>query len=392
MQIKAAACVIAAMLLSGCGSSDTSVNTARPTATRPRGTPTRTLRPGESTPTPTATSNRTTAPTRTTGPVEPQTLYVRASGSDDADGTSPDTALQTLVRAAEMIGPGTTIHVGPGVYFGRIAIDNVPGTAGNPIELLADPSGDRTDDPPGPVTIDADGTNAAIVVNGSPFVTIDGFIIRGAVPGQNAGNTISVRARSDDVTISNCEIIDDGESDGIRIDTSSDALIFNNLVFRGDRGIVILGNSRGTRVINNTIVRNQRTGIVVAERGGRTPVDTTVLNNIIQDNDNNLAINVDEGSGEGYDGDANLAFEPDVEDQATIYRPARIRGQDDVNEDALFVGIEAGDVRLESDSPAIDAGTPMIGDTLRDELRERSATADGERDTGTVDMGYHYPL
>src|SRR5262245_37225335 len=400
MSVRIAALALAGALLFGCGSSSSGGGgNAQPTATPRRGTPTRTLRPGQATSTPTATptpvrsqTTRTRSPTG--GPVERQTLFVRTNGSDDNEGTSRLTALRTVKHAAELAGPGTTVHIGPGVYLGRVLISDAAGTASNPVLFLGDPTGEQTGDSPGDVTLDPEGMSNTVLITRLKFVTLDSFVVRGAIRGEGAATTISVRSNSDDVTIKNCVIVDESNADGIRIDGSSDALIFNNILLQNDRGLIVLGGSHGTRVINNTIALNMRPGIVLAQRGGAAPSDTTVMNNIVQDSDGDLVINIDQGpptSQEGYQGNFNLVFDPDVEDQAEAYRPPRVRGSSDVNADAMFVALAAGDVHLEPGSPAINAGNPGIGGELLTEMRMRSTTEDGAADDDTVDMGYHYP-
>jgi len=43
---------------------------------------------------------------------------------------------------------------------------------------------------------------------------------------------------------------------GVTIEASSDALIFNNLIYANDRGILISGDSPRAQVINNTVADN----------------------------------------------------------------------------------------------------------------------------------------
>src|SRR4029453_3152055 len=324
---RAAALALSGPLPWGGGSSDTSVGAA-PTSTRRRATPTPmptsgsseptdtpTLGPGETrtggpagtrTATPMGQRTRTRTPTsgpqttrsRTAGPVGPQTLFVRANGNDENPGTAPDAALRTMTRAAQLTGPGTTIHVGPGEYLGRSVINNIAGTAADPVQLLADPTGRMTGDAPGDVILDADGATDVLVITRSPFVTVEGFVMRGGapqtMPDRVAASGIGIRAGSNNAEIRNCVIVDDGAADGIRIDGSNDVVVFNNLLLQKDRGVIILGAAGGTRVINNTIVTHPRSGVAVSQRGGSAPADTTVVNNIIQGNENNIAISVDQ--------------------------------------------------------------------------------------------------
>src|SRR6185369_8754720 len=83
-------------------------------------------------------------PTDPTPPPE-TTLYVRASGSDDNSGTSPDSALRTVARATQrgVVAANQTILVGPGIYTGRADIAGVPTSEEAPLRIIADPSGSR---------------------------------------------------------------------------------------------------------------------------------------------------------------------------------------------------------------------------------------------------------
>jgi len=118
------------------------------------------------------------------------------------------------------------------------------------------------------------------------------------------------------------------------------------------------------------------------------------MNNIIQQNGNGRAIQVDDGppsAEEGYQGNFNLVFEPDAMDQTTAYLPTTVRGLNDVNADAQFVNLDQGDVHLDPASPAVNAGSDDIDAGLLEELQKRSTSADGARDRSPVDLGYHYP-
>jgi parallel beta-helix repeat protein len=320
------------------------------------------------------------------------TLYVRASGNDDSAGTSPDTALKSVARAAQFLAAGVTVYVGPGRYEGRVDIPNLKTTADRPVQLIADPDGLVTGDAPGEVVIDANEDLFAIRLSGAPFVTIDGFTLVGAQPiGSADGIVIQVRSGSSNAAIRNCVISAGGPADGIRVHSSNDVLIFNNLITDNNRGIRITDQSLGARVINNTIADNGNAGISISG----SSQNAFVHNNIIQGNRNNVSISVDDtdpSSRVGYDGDFNLAFAPDLADQTKTYRPSVLRGGHDVNADAMFIDAGGGDYHLASDSPAVDAGNPAkIDPVLISEVLARSTAPDGTVDTPPVDLGYHYP-
>lgn len=387
---------LACVFLTGCGSSGGGGSNATPTSTGPRptktpGGPTRTPRPTETPggPTRTITQTRTPAP--------PQTLFVRASGNDDNPGTSPDQAIKTMTKAAELLRPGTTLYVGKGTYRGRIEISGVAGTATAPVDIVADTTGQHTGDGNGAVTLDGNGETVVMLLTKSPYVTIDGFVFTGAQPQTSpklSATAIHARSASDHFTIQNCIVGNASTADGIRVESSSDALIFNNLILENDRGIVVSGDAPNARVINNTIATQERVGILFEQKGGNAPINGTVTNNIVQENGNDLGINVDDGppsSGVGYVGNFNLVFEPAADDQTMDYRPTSIRGTNDINEDAQFVNLGQGDVRLEPSSPAVNGGSGTIDSSLANELFKRTTTVDGLADRAPIDLGYHYP-
>ncbi len=328
--------------------------------------------------------------TRTPTPVpEPETLFVRPDGDDTNPGTDPTMALKTITAAVKMLRAGTTVYVGPGSYTGRVEITGKGGSADFPIRIIADPTGTNTHERPGVVVINAGNDTTAVVITKSPYVSLEGFLITGAAPQASvAATAVQIRSTSHNVTIRDCLIGNGTTADGVRVTGSADVLIFNNLIFRNDRGVVVTGAAPRTRIVNNTIVDHLRAGISISESGNNAPEHTSVLNNIIQGNDSNIAVSVDDAV--NYEGDYNLVFEYEVEDQTADYNPQPIRGAHDINEDALFENVPQQDVRLTADSPAIDAGTGTIGADLNADLFNRSATVDGKKDRTPPDLGYHY--
>jgi parallel beta-helix repeat protein len=329
-------------------------------------------------------------------PAPGHVLFVRTSGSDDNDGTTPDQALQSVVHAAQLLRPGVTVYVGPGRYVGRVDIASVPGTESAPVKLLADPNGEHTLDMPGAVILDADGDIFTLRLSTTPYLSVDGFTITGAAPvGSTSGTQIEIRSSAANAAIRNCVITDGGPADGIRLQDSDSVLLFDNLIVGNNRGIVISGAATNARLINNTIADNRATAVTIKESGSMAPTGGMLRNNIIQDSNNNVSISVSSGppsSLTGYSGDFNLSFVSGASDQTKPYRPSTIRGNDDVNADAMFADAMHGDFHLDSGSPAIDAGTKDIDMALVDELQQRSATSDGALDTALPDLGYHYPV
>nr|HDM59669.1 right-handed parallel beta-helix repeat-containing protein [Bacillota bacterium] len=64
-------------------------------------------------------------------------------------------------------------------------------------------------------------------------------------------------------------------------------------------------------------------------------------------------------------------------------------GEGNIHDDPMFVTGPLGEYYLHPDSPCIDAGSRSASAAS---LSNRTTQADGTRDTGTVDMGYHYPI
>ena len=388
--------VMTCLVLAACGS--TSSSSPKATKTPDPNAPTRTpksTRTATRTGGPTRTATKTGGPTYTPRPTKtpgpPVTLFVRQSGNDENVGTAPDQALRTLAKAMTKMSPGSTLHVGRGVYQERLTVTDIVGTAAQPVQILADRTGAATGDPAGDVIIDGGGNLVAAIVTNSPYVTIDGFIVRGVAP-TTATSAVDVRVRggSDHVTISNCVIANAQPADGIRIDSSSDVLLFNNLVFSADRGILITGAANRTELANNTVALSDHAALSLRTSGGASPAGTIVTNCIFQENGTGVAIDAS-GGPNGFDGDYNLVYQPALEDQHTAYNPPTLRGNHDKNTDALFVNANVGDVHLESNSPAIDAGSGRIGETLKSALEALTTLSDGARDRSPVDLGYHYP-
>ena len=335
---------------------------------------------------------------------EPETFYVNPSGSDDNDGMCPAPPFRTRVRAVDGLVAGDIVYVAPGTYpvlpvapgepqpTEVVEISDVVGTAAQPVQIIADPSGERTGTSAGDVIIDAKDAAIGVRLSRSVHVTIDGFRIVRAKGNNGAG--IQVRSGSDDATIRNC-VITDG-ADGVRVENSNDAVIFNNLIYGNDnRGVRIGNGSTRAHIINNTIVDNRDRGVSIggANADNMASTGATLRNNIVQNN-SNVSISVEDGPPsalEGYSGNFNLVFYADLADQTKTYRPTTIVGAKDVNLDAQFVNAAAGDFRLQTTSPAIDAGTGGIGDALLAALFDRSTTADGVADDPPADLGYHFP-
>ncbi len=80
-------------------------------------------------------------------------FYVRQTvGADFNDGLSPERAFQSISMLSDAVRAGDVAYVGPGLYRDQIIVRG-DGTAEYPIRFVADPQGQWTGDPPGPVVI-----------------------------------------------------------------------------------------------------------------------------------------------------------------------------------------------------------------------------------------------
>ncbi|MBN1592986.1 MAG: right-handed parallel beta-helix repeat-containing protein [Candidatus Coatesbacteria bacterium] len=155
---------------------------------------------------------------------------------------------------------------------------------------------------------------------------------------------------------------------GIHLDESAPNL-FNNLITRNyakNSGGGLFVRHDTSNIANNTISYNESNGA-----GGirfYSNNSSQITDCIIWGNGDDLAGYCSATYcciGEDYPGEGNIQFDP------------------------LFVIGPLGEYYLHPDSPCIDAGSRSAIDAG---LSDRTTQTDGTPDSGTVDLGYHYPL
>jgi len=156
--------------------------------------------------------------------------------STPARGQAPPGDLQSLIAAAI---PGTTVHVGPGVYRAGVRI-------GKPLALIGD----------GWPVIDGRGEGTGIVIE-APDVTVQGFVIR------DTGISLDTENAAIEVNAPRARVIGnriDGALFGILLRRAAESVIAGNdiqgralpVARRGDA--IRLWYSPGTRVERNRVV------------------------------------------------------------------------------------------------------------------------------------------
>jgi parallel beta-helix repeat protein len=321
------------------------------------------------------------------------TFYVRAGGNDAQDGRSPATAVASITRAADRVGGGDTVVVGPGVYAEGDITPRGSGRRGELVRFVADRSGQRTGDAPGDVFVDSTGFGVGFRVSSRSFVVVDGFTVANAI---NEG--ISVKSSSDGSVVANCIVLSNGGR-GVWVRDSARVVVFNNLIYaNGGTGVDFGGDGRGSpngTAVNNTVYANGLDGIRIE---GLVPSPrATVVQNVIAQN-NGRGINLKEKSAVGFVSQWNLNIDG--------YGSEAIKSAFDFAGAPLLVAPSGPDLHLgvpfqadddfrlrqiaagqPEQSSAVD-GSPLSAETLQ--LGGGSTHTGGEADFGRVDLGFHY--
>jgi len=215
--------------------------------------------------------------------------FVKNGGNDAADGLSLATAWATLVHAADVVGPGDTVHVSDGGYQGFYLTTS--GTAGNPITFKAEGSAVQ-------ITADNPTTPDGINLEGASWVVIDGFVV-------NDRTRTGVRAvTASHVTVRNCSLGHNGRW-GILTGFVDDFLAENNEAHhsQAEHGIYVSNSCDRPVVRGNHVHDNHANGLHFngdASLGGDGLVQNALVeNNVIFGN------GVGGGSGINMDGGVN---------------------------------------------------------------------------------------
>jgi parallel beta-helix repeat protein len=171
------------------------------------------------------------------------------------------------------------------------------------------------------------------------------------------------------------------------VSDSSDALIFDNLIWNNSgTGIRVIG-ADGVRLINNTTYKNAQRGIVVGSAANAS-INVRLHNNIISQNA--LGIEVS-GSTASFNASYNLNTDGysgvDAGFRDIFSNPLLIAPSNATTGDGFQLANDLG-----STSPAVDAGDPSTDSGLAAILVLRTTRVDRSADQLPVDLGYHYPI
>jgi hypothetical protein len=229
-------------------------------------------------------SPRTAQPSR-------HAYFVAVDGSDSGDGTV-DAPWRTLQKAADSIGPGSTVYVRGGVYRQTVAV-HVSGSASGGFITFRNYPGEH------PVLDGAglsvpDGLSGMVSIDSRDYVTVQGFEIRDYLTAEPGHVPIGIYVTGD---ASHIRILDNAIHD---IQTNVQARV------NGDaHGIAVYGTESPSPIRDIVIDGNQvydcKLGSSESLVLNGNVMDFRVTNNVIHDNNN---IGIDLIGYEGTAGDA----------------------------------------------------------------------------------------
>ena len=222
--------------------------------------------------------------------VQAQTWFVRAGGSDLADGKTAATAFKTITRAAGVLNHGDSIVIGPGEYKETVLIAERFSADGAMMFVTGDESGKLTGDKAGPVVLlAARPTEIALTFHRMDKVTVSGLTFKG--PGQGLKFDKCRNAAAERCTF-------DGLSRGLVVSNSDNTLVQSCLFTRNIIGLLASG-ATNTRVHHVTVAGSTSVGILALTNG-----TGEIRNSIITANNTNMIL--DGLSSRGWTSDHNV--------------------------------------------------------------------------------------
>lgn len=280
--------------------------------------------------------------TYTTGTPTPgggSDYYVSTIGSDSNNGTSTNDAWLTIDHAVDNVSAGSTIHVAPGTYVGRVSFDR-SGSLDSPIILDGDGTSGAVISGSG-LTV-ASGWDPLVDINGKSYITIKDMRITDFTSSSNNCSPVGLfirntatNSQSTNITIDNVQFDtiqqtywngnnnNQGGSVGndahalavygtqgtgydINNITIKNSTFFDNLTGSSEV-LVINGNVDNWDVIENTIYNNNNIAIDIIGHEGKAPSSDQARNGGIY---GNTVYNISTNRTPGYE---NKAYTSSVE-------------------------------------------------------------------------------
>jgi hypothetical protein len=329
--------------------------------------------------------------------------YVDAASGNDANPGTSSRPFRTLQRAARIVGPGDVVIVGDGVYTGERIVLNLTrsGSAGSPIVFRAEHKWRAV----------IDGQNNRSVTGihiGGSYIRVEGFEIRGtsrygidAYDGSGAahdvqivmnhihaigrictddkGGRVAVSAYVDNLVVERNVMHDVGRlgpgeqgcnptnaywqnhDHGVYHGEGDNVVIRNNVFYNFTRGWAIHryngkgGTVSGLSILNNTFAFPN------PNRDGQVIISTSTTNLVIENNifyrPRTAGVEFDVSGLSGVTVSNNLTYGGVV---STGTKSGITFSSNLDNTDPRFVSVSGLDFHLQSGSPAIDTGLPLL--------------------------------
>lgn len=221
---------------------------------------------------------------------EAATYFVRAGGSDRADGASAKTAFKTLTRAAQALNHGDSVVVGPGTYRENVFLADRFSADGASMAVTGDESGQLTGDAAGAVIVEP-------AVAGEPALRflrfrnlrVSGFTFSGT------GDALAFE-KCLGVTVERCTFR--GLRRGVVLKACSDVRIESSVFFR-DIVAISAQESAGLRLAHLTVTGSTASGLL-----GLNSANGSIRNSIFVANNSNFVL--DRSSAPTWSSDRNI--------------------------------------------------------------------------------------